>query len=144
MHLLVQRNTSLATAEKVAHLTVELAELTLKALKKRARAEGVDGDAVDALDDEDDPKAAAIEIFVAAAKERWAVEAKVATTEAEAARAKAETEASLKAELAQLKLSELKKRARAEGLDEDTVDDIDDATDPKAAIIDLLVAVASM
>ena len=141
---MVQRNTSLATAEKVAHLTVELAELTLKALKKRARAEGVDGDAVDALDDEDDPKAAAIEISVAAAKERWAVEAKVATTEAEADRAKAETEASLRAELAQLKLSALKKRARAEGLDEDSVDDIDDAADPKAAIIDLLVAVASM
>jgi predicted DNA binding CopG/RHH family protein len=128
----------------VAHLTVELAELTLKALKKRARAEGVNGDAVDALDDEDDPKAAAIEISVAAAKERWAVEAKVATTEAEADRAKAETEASLRAELAQLKLSALKKRARAEGLDEDSVDDIDDAADPKAAIIDLLVAVASM
>jgi hypothetical protein len=128
----------------VAHLTAELAELTLKVLKQRARAEGVGRDAVDALDDEDDPKAAVIEMLATAARERWAVETKAATAEAKAARAKAETEASLRAELAPLKLSELKKRARAGGVGEDPEDDIDDATDPKAAIIDLLVAVASV
>ena len=38
---------------------------------------------------------------------------------------------------------ELKKRARAGGLDEDAVDDVDDAVDPKAAIIELLVAAAA-
>ena len=49
----------------------------------------------------------------------------------------------MRAELAELKLKELKKRARAEGLDEDAVDDVDDAADPKAAIIELLVAAAA-
>ena len=131
-------------AKKKALFTAELTQLTLKELKKRARAEGVSTNTLAEADDEDDPKTAVIEMLVTAAKERWAVETKAATAEAKTARAKAETEASLRAELAQLKLSALKKRARAEGLDEDSVDDIDDAADPKAAIIDLLVAVASM
>ena len=48
----------------------------------------------------------------------------------------------MRAELAERTLKELKKRARAEGLDEDAVDDVDDADDPKAAIVELLVAAA--
>ena len=52
--------------------------------------------------------------------------------------------ASLRAELAELKLSQLKRRARAEGLDEEAVDGVDDTADPKAAITELLIAAASI
>jgi hypothetical protein len=57
--------------------------------------------------------------------------------------ATAVADASLRAELTALNLSGLKKRARAEGLDEDTVDDVDDKSNPKVAIIELLVKVIS-
>jgi hypothetical protein len=173
-----------ATAEKEVGLRAELVKLTLKELKKRARAEGLDEDAVDAVDDVDDPKGAIIDLFVTAVEEKWAMEAKAAVEEAEAAwfaavakaevarikaeedaarmkaeeaeaarakaameaatRARAEKEASLRAELVELKLSQLKKRARAEGLDEEAVDGVDDAADPKAAITELLIAATSI
>ena len=65
------------------------------------------------------------------------------TAAEQAARIAAGKEAHLRANLAELPLGQLKKRARAEGLDEDAVDDVDDADDPKAAIIELLVAAAA-
>jgi hypothetical protein len=49
----------------------------------------------------------------------------------------------LRAELTQLKLSQLKARARAQGLDEGTVDDVDDQPDPKMAIIEMLLVAAA-
>jgi hypothetical protein len=64
------------------------------------------------------------------------------STDLEAARVKTGKEAELRTELAELPLGQLKKRARAEGIDEDTVEDVDDAADPKAAIIGLLMTAA--
>jgi hypothetical protein len=49
----------------------------------------------------------------------------------------------LRAELKQLKLSQLKARARAQGLDEGTVDDFDDQPDPKMSIIEILLVAAA-
>ncbi len=45
-----------------------------------------------------------------------------------------------RAELSELKMSELKKRARAAGLAQDALDAADDLDDPKAAVVDLLVS----
>jgi hypothetical protein len=61
----------------------------------------------------------------------------------EAARVAAEKGASLRAELAALPLGQLKKRAQADAVDEEAVDDVDDADDPKSAIIELLVDAAA-
>lgn len=123
-------------AEKDASLRMELASLRLSQLKKRAHSEGVDEDTVDGLDDEDDPKAAAIELLVSSAF-------MVSDAEEEVARVRAEKEASLRVELASLKLSQLKKRARSEGVEKDAIEGLDDESDPKSAAIDLLVAGAS-
>ena len=46
----------------------------------------------------------------------------------------------LRADLAKLKLSALKKRARVAGIDQDTLDEADDAGDVKTFVIDLIVA----
>jgi hypothetical protein len=158
-------------AEKQGRFRAELAELPLGQLKKRARAEGFDEHAVDDVDDAAEPKAAIIDMFMAEAEEKWLLEAKLAAAKAEAARvaaeeevariraaeveaarvgaaeeaaarARAEKEAAFRAELAELTLKALKKRARAEDFDEDAVDTVDDADDPKAAIIDIYVAEA--
>ena len=135
-----------------AAFRVELSVLKLSELKKRARAtDGISDDDVEGVDDADDPKAAVIELLVKVAEVIWAQEAKAAliVAEEEAARVSAEEEqaasvkkkeAALRAELAELKLSELKKRARAtDGISDDDVEGVDDADDPKAAVIELLV-----
>eukprot|EP01045_Picozoa_sp_COSAG04_P008324 COSAG04_NODE_458_length_14025_cov_349.233735_2_plen_799_part_00 len=100
----------------------ELVGLTLRQLKARARELGVDDDALDALDDADDPKAAAIGLV------------------REATPAAAPSEDELRAELAALTLRQLKARAREAGAPGDTVDELDDVADPKAAAIDLVVS----
>ena len=110
------------------------------ALKKRLRSEGLDGDAVEAIDDEDEPKVAAIELLVEMASAMWAAEADAAAAAADAARLRAKQEAILRAELQGLKLRELKTRALHVGMCADKVDDVDDEDNPKAAIIELLVA----
>ena len=138
--------------EKEAAFRAELSALKLSELKKRARAtDGISDDDVEGVDDADDPKAAVIELLVKVAEVIWAQEAKAAliVAEEEAARVSAEEEqaasvkkkeAALRAELAELKLSELKKRARAtDGISDDDVEGVDDADDPKAAVIELLV-----
>lgn len=51
-----------------------------------------------------------------------------------------QSEENKRAELSGLKLSELKKRARAAGVAQDALDAADDLADPKAAVIELMVA----
>ena len=67
--------------------------------------------------------------------------AQVQADEEQAASASAVKEAAFRAELySVLKLSELKKRARAiDGISDNDVDRVDDADEPKAAIIQLLI-----
>jgi hypothetical protein len=73
-------------AKKKALFTAELTQLTLKELKKRARAEGVSTDALAEADDEDDPKMVITDMLVTKAEEIWAAEVRAAEAEREAAR----------------------------------------------------------
>eukprot|EP01051_Picozoa_sp_SAG22_P027448 SAG22_NODE_9187_length_604_cov_1.211881_1_plen_140_part_00 len=123
---------------------------------------------MDGVDDDDDPKMATIQLLVAAASVGWAADEKAEVAAAKAARVVAKTEAArltaeeqaeakadamtrlklekeneLRAELAQLKLGELKKMAREQGVGADMVDAVDEADDPKAAATDLLVQAAA-
>jgi hypothetical protein len=106
-------------------LRAELAPLKLSALKKRARTAGVDEEMLEAADDADDIRAAVIELLVAAEAEDGG-----------------DREA-LRAELATLKLTALKKRAREVGVDAAALDAADDAADIKAAVIELILDLAA-
>eukprot|EP01043_Picozoa_sp_COSAG02_P098984 COSAG02_NODE_35108_length_473_cov_4.262032_1_plen_65_part_10 len=53
-----------------SELREELEALRVKALEQRALADGVDADAIEDALDEDNPKAALIELIVAAAQQR--------------------------------------------------------------------------
>ena len=96
--------------------------MKLKALKKRARSSGVDEDQLEDADDADDIKAAVIQLIV----------------EAQASSGSTVDEL-LRAELSGLKLKALKRRARDAGVDEEKLEDADDADDIKAAVIELIV-----
>lgn len=82
---------------------------------------------------------AAAEAARLAAAEKYA-RLKAAADKAAIVRKKKEAE--LRAELGGLKLSELKKRARSEAVGAAAIDELDDADDPNAAAIELLVAAA--
>ena len=97
----------------------ELAGLKLSALKKRAKQVGVDEDKLEAADDADDVKAAVIAMIV----EQEGTAQPVC----------------VEAELAGMKLSSLKKRAKEVGVDEQKLEEADDADDVKAAVIALIV-----
>ena len=109
-------------------LRAELAAMKLTALKKRARQEGVDADALEEVDDADDIRAAVIGLIldVSAAASQSAADADA-------------RKAALTAELAQLKLRALKDRARSTGVDEDDLEEADDAVDIKSAVIALIL-----
>ena len=77
----------------------------------------------------------------AEAEEEEAASAKTAETAATAL--KVANEHAFRTELAPLKLSELKKKARVEGISADAIDGADDEDDPKVAITDLLVKAAA-
>ena len=52
----------------------------------------------------------------------------------------AQTQERLRSQLSELKMSDLKKRARAAGVAQDALDAADDLDDPKAAVVELLVS----
>eukprot|EP01045_Picozoa_sp_COSAG04_P033898 COSAG04_NODE_7200_length_1169_cov_1.218692_1_plen_206_part_10 len=104
-------------------LRAELEGLTLRQLKARAREAGASEDDVDALDDAPDAKAAALDLVV-----KHVETAQPLPTGAE-----------LRAELEGLTLRQLKARAREGGATEDDIDGLEDAADPKAAAIELVV-----
>ena len=89
---------------------VELQTLKLGALKKRGRRLGATADQLEAVDDADDPKAAAIDLVLA-----------------------------LRTRLDGMKLGALKKLLRSQGADDDQMEVIDDSDDPKAAAIQMIV-----
>jgi hypothetical protein len=106
-------------------LREQLQGLRLRELKTRAAAEGVSSETVDDADDSDDPKHFLIEAVL--------LEARKSPPNAAAAVEK------LRDELSALKLSVLKRRARAEGVSSETVDDADDSDDPKHFLIEALL-----
>lgn len=142
-----------ATIEKEAKCRTELSLMTLSEIKKKARSHGVSADTVASVDDADEPKAAAIEVTVAALRQFWTAEASSTVDEAKHAHIKenaveavaqciAEKAATIRAETAQMKLGELKARARSKGISEADISAVDDAEAPKEAIVQLLAAKA--
>eukprot|EP01050_Picozoa_sp_SAG11_P004085 SAG11_NODE_252_length_11593_cov_7.436663_3_plen_1076_part_00 len=117
------------------HATQELAQLKMSDLKKRARAAGVTAAQLEAADDSEDPTAA----LIATLLQSSAVGSDVDPTTSEAAHA-----AELRAELAELKSSELRKRAVAAGATSADMDAADDSKNPKAFLIEKLVALSSV
>ena len=106
------------TRQYSARTGEELRKMKMSELQKRARACGVSSDRVDDAADAADPKADLIGLITSAF---------------------AATADRMRAELGQLKMSQLQKRARAAGADGEKVDDAADATDPKAELIELIV-----
>lgn len=84
--------------------------------------------------DEDEPKPAIIVLIIKA------IQAKAAATAGAATRRAAATQRAQKAELEQLKLPELRKRAAAAGASPDAIEDARDGDHPKAEIIALILA----
>ena len=95
------------------------------ALKRRARAAGCTEAEIEEADDADDPKAA--------------MAALILSHEASGQ----ETSDVLRRELEGLKPSALKRRARAAGATEQEVEEADDAQDPSAAMVELIVSRAN-
>ena len=118
---LVPMAASLAAAP-TSSLDLELQQLKLPELRKRAAAAGVSQDAIEEARDDDELKLAIIAL----------IKATVARNEAKQ-RAQA-------AELQQLKLPELRKRAVAAGVDPDALEEARDSDEPKPAIIGLILA----
>ena len=110
-------------------LRAELAAMKLSVLKRRGLAAGVEPEAMDQVLDEDDPKAAMVEILVAAERE--------ARLSAQSTKEK-EVEA-LRAELGSLKLSAVRRRAIESGVSEENLDVADDSDDVKAAVVELVI-----
>jgi hypothetical protein len=97
----------------------ELAGMRIGALRKEARSVGADMDKVEeAIDEAEEPMAAIMELILSA-----------------------EAEGALESELAQLRtIGALRKRANAAGVDMATVEQtIDEAENPKTAIVELIV-----
>ena len=109
-------------AAPTSSLDLELQQLKLPELRKRAAAAGVSHDAIEEARDSDEPKPAIIVLIKATAARN-------------AAKQRAQA-----AELQQLKLPELRKRAAAAGVDPDALEEARDSDEPKQAIIGLILA----
>ena len=103
-------------------MEAELRGLKLGALSKRARAAGATHDELDEAQDADDPKAAVITLILQ----------------------HADPDRQLREELRGLKLGALSKRARAAGATHDELDEAQDADNPKAAVIELIIRAESI
>lgn len=103
----------------------ELQVLQLAQLKERARADGVSSSLIEKIDDEENPKEAAIVMII------------------DAASAVASRRDQFHAELDGLRLSQLKRKARQFGIDEDTLKNVDRHDDPKKAAIGLILSAHS-
>jgi hypothetical protein len=114
-----------ATGGPALSLQGELMALKMRELLKRASAAGIVEDAIITAQDSASPKAAIVQLLV---------EARAAVV--------VEGELEARAELESLRLSELLARANALGLEEEALD-AQDADDPKAAVIELLLRATS-
>eukprot|EP01045_Picozoa_sp_COSAG04_P023187 COSAG04_NODE_2718_length_3687_cov_4.212375_1_plen_857_part_10 len=107
-------------------LRAQLSAMKLSALRKRAKAGGVDEDAMERAADGDDERATLVELIVSQRSVGQALEDR---------RLK-----QLRAELGSLKLSALRKKAQAAGIDEAAMEDAADSGNEREDIIELLVA----
>eukprot|EP01046_Picozoa_sp_COSAG06_P043409 COSAG06_NODE_5682_length_3323_cov_3.426489_2_plen_973_part_01 len=112
-------------ASELQAMRKELCTMKLRALKVRAREQGVSDEALEDADDADDIKSAVTQLILDAVSARAGKD--------DVARQ------ALVSELAPLKLKALKKRARSAGVDDELLEDADDADDIKAAVIELII-----
>ena len=103
----------------------ELSGLKLSALRKRAKAVGVEAEELEAALDAPDPKAAIVEMITARTVVPSAAER-------------------LQNELGGLKLSALRKRAKAVGVEVEELEAALDEPDPKAAIVSMIIAASEL
>ena len=111
--------TSVSAPETNGSLRATLTALTMPQLRERAAKDGCDQAAIeDARDDGNDPNAELIELILQQAN-------------------------ALRAELAALRVAELRGRAAAEGVSDTAIEDARDGDDPKTELIELIVAKAA-
>ena len=108
-------------AQKSAAMLSELQGLRPKELRKRARDVGINAELLEDAIDADDPKSAVIELLMAKSSD-------------------AGEEAALRTGFEGLRLKELRRRAKDAGVDADELEDATDSDDPKATVIQLLLA----
>ena len=106
---------ALHAADDMQALRAELVGMDRGALEKCARANGVTTEQLDYADEQ-----AVYELILEAASG-------------------VDAGAALRAELAEMKMGALKKRAREAGVTPEQLDDADDADDPKEAVMELIV-----
>ena len=107
-------------------LRTELSALTVKELRGRGVAAGVDVGALEAARDEDDPKSAIIKLIVSSTT--------ALIPEPSALRAQ------LQDRLKTFTAKQLRELAAREGIDEDAIEDARDAENPQSALCELIVA----
>eukprot|EP01051_Picozoa_sp_SAG22_P019723 SAG22_NODE_3732_length_1554_cov_4.066667_1_plen_171_part_01 len=120
-----------------------LASMKMSALRRKALADGtVTPELLLSIDDEGgDPKTALIALML----QRPAAGSSLRPSELESEETKKSSEAAARAELAQLKTSELRARAAAcASISTDEIDEADDSGDARAALMTLLVAKAAL
>ena len=110
----------------VSALQDELAGLKPSQIERRARSAGVEEAELELAKDSGDAKAAMIELIVAAAPVGGA------------------RQEALRAEMATLKPSQLEQRARSLGVEELELKQAKDSDDPKASMVELIVAATSI
>jgi hypothetical protein len=128
----VDEDDAIQAMGELEQLRSELVLMRLSVLKKRALSVGMASEAVEAVDDADDPKEAIVALLVETRK--------LAAAETATVDMSRELE-QLRSELVLMKLSVLKKRALSAGMASEAVEAVDDADDPKEAIVALLVEV---
>eukprot|EP01043_Picozoa_sp_COSAG02_P013686 COSAG02_NODE_552_length_20429_cov_28.014068_8_plen_245_part_00 len=113
--------------ESHAALRAELQTLKPTALRRRARADGVSEEQIEeADDDEANPKERLVELILAAQP---------------SAAVPRESHAALRAELQTLKPTALRRRARADGVSEEQIEEADDdEANPKERLVELILA----
>jgi hypothetical protein len=119
----------------------ELAQLRLKELRARAKEAGVEERQLEDAIDSDDPRGAVIELLLLHPLEPRADSDSITPRHGEHQDAVSANDGGvLRAELSAMKLSELRKRAHADGVDEQAMEDASDGDDEGNALIALIAA----
>ena len=127
---------------KLDNLRSELSDLKVGAIRKKAIADyNVDRQQLDAADDADNIKEAIISLILSAVQAQAGRESATEDSAAAAAAAAAlqMAKAKLREELSSMTPSLLKKRAAAEGVSEEAIEEAYDADDLKEALVGLII-----
>eukprot|EP01047_Picozoa_sp_COSAG01_P081273 COSAG01_NODE_16140_length_1266_cov_2.374464_1_plen_297_part_01 len=117
----------------------ELEAMRLPALQAKAAAVGVDDAALAAAEDSDSPKAAIVRLILAEGQAVAAAGRGRTQSRARWERSTQAIVASLRAELAPMRLSAVYKRAAAAGVDNQLIAEAEESESPKKALIELII-----